>query len=204
MMLGPLSRVMMVKQPFCAKNMQNSHFLCATISHARAVPYFQLTWALEWSNQTAQQFNTTAGVQKLCHLRCSETIALQVFRNCGTACWFTEPCGAIVSEHNTARFRCKYRAARAGLNFAHKKGEVCMFSAQNGCLTIITLLRGPKIIIWSHVFCQVHHPFKAMIFFSVFLLNYFHSSWFFLVKKNLNLFFILKTGSKLFWITSKD
>ena len=35
-----------------------------------------------------------------------------------------------------------------------------MFFAQNGCLTIITLLRGPKIIIWRHVLSQVHHPFE--------------------------------------------
>ena len=35
------------------------------------------------------------------------------------------------------------------------------FLAQNDCLTIITLLRGPNIIIWSHVLCQVHHPFKC-------------------------------------------
>ena len=28
---------------FCAKNMQNSQFLCARFSPARGVPYFQLT-----------------------------------------------------------------------------------------------------------------------------------------------------------------
>ena len=43
MMLGPLSRVMVVRQLFCAKNMQNLHFLCAKFSPARAVPYFQQT-----------------------------------------------------------------------------------------------------------------------------------------------------------------
>ena len=141
MMLGPLSRVMMVKHQFCAKNMQNSHILCATFSSACAVHFFQLTWALLWSNRTAQQFNTTAGVQKLCHRRCSETIAPQVFRNYGTARWFyrTVRCHsfwtpavvlnrcAVLLDHNNARFSCKYRTARAGLNFAHNKCKVCMF-----------------------------------------------------------------------------
>ena len=63
MILGPLSRVMMVRQPFCAKNMQTSHFLCAKFSPARAVLYLQLNRALLWSNRTAQRFNTTAGVR---------------------------------------------------------------------------------------------------------------------------------------------
>ena len=131
---------------------------------------------LLWSNRTAQQFNTTAGVRKLCHRRCSETIAPQVFRNYGTARWiyrtmrchsFWTPalvlnCCAVLLDHNNARFSCKYKTARAGLNFAHKKCEFCMFFfAQNGCLIIITLLRGPNIIIWSPVLCQVHHPFNA-------------------------------------------
>ena len=156
--------------------MQNSLFLCATFSPVRAVPYFQLNWALLWSNKTAQRFNTTAGVQKLCHRKCWETIAPQVFRNYGAAHWFyrTVRCYsfwtpavvlnrcAVLLDHNTTRFSCIYRTARAGLNFAHKKCEVCMFFAQNGCLTIITLLRGPNIIIWSHVLCQVHHPFKQI------------------------------------------
>ena len=139
MILGPLSRVMMVRQPFCAtkNNMQNSHFLCATFSPARAVSYYQLTWALLWLNRTAQWFNTTAGVQKLCHRRCSETIAPQVFWNYGTARWFYRTvqclsfwtpavvlnCCAVPLDHNNARF------------------------TQNGCLTIIILLRGPNIII---------------------------------------------------------
>ena len=177
MMSGPLSRVMMVRQPFCAKNMQNSHFFCATFCPARAVQYFQLTWALLWSNRTAHRFNTTEAVQKQCHHKCSETIAPQVFRNYGTACWFyrTVRCHsfwtpavvlnrcAVLLDHNTAWFSCKYTTVGAGLNFEHKKCEVCMFFAQNGFLTIITLLRGPNIIIWSHVLCQVHHPFKNII-----------------------------------------
>ena len=154
--------------------MQNSHFLCAKFSPALAVLYFQLNRVLLWSNRTAQRFNTTAGVQKLCHRRCSETIAPQVFRNYGTARWFyrTVRCHsfwtpavvlnhcAVLLDHNNTRFSWKYRTARAGLNLAHKKCEVFMFFAQNGCLTIITLLRGPNINIWSHVLCQVHHPFK--------------------------------------------
>ena len=111
---------------------------------------------------------------KLCHCSCSETIAPQVFGNYGTAHWFyrTVRCHsfwtpavvlnrcAVLLDHNNARFSCKYRTARAGLNFAHKKCEVCMFFAQSGCLTINTLLRGPNIIIWSHVLCPVHHPFN--------------------------------------------
>ena len=155
--------------------MQNSHFLCATFSPARAVPYFQLTWVLLWFNRTAQWFNTTTGVQKLCRRKCSETIAAQVFRNYGTASWFyrTVRCYsfwtpavvlnrcAVLLDHNNAWFSCKYRTARAGLNFAHKKCEVCMFFAQNGRLTIITLLRGPNFIIRSRVLCQVHHPFNT-------------------------------------------
>ena len=170
MMLGPLSRVMMVRQQFGLKKIQSSHFLCATFSPARAVPYFQLTWALLWSSRTAQQFNTTAGVHKLCHRRCSETIAPQVFRNYSTALWFyqTVRCHsfwtpavvlnhcAVLLDHNNARFSCKYRTARAGLNFAHEKCEAYMIYAQNVCLTIITLLKGPNIIIWSHGLCQVH------------------------------------------------
>ena len=160
-----------------AKNMQNSHFLCATFSHARAVPYFHLTWVLLWSIRTAQQFNTTAGVQKLCHRRCWETMVTQVFRNYGTTRLFyrTMRCHSfwtpvlvlnrcvVLLDHNNARFSCKHRTPREGLNFAHKKFEVCMFFAQNGCWTIITLLREPKIIIWSHVLCQVYHP-KKMTF----------------------------------------
>ena len=176
MMLGPLSRVMMVRQPFCAKNMQNSHFVCATFSPARAVPYFQLTWALLWSNRTAQRFNITACVQKLRHRRCSETRAPQVFRNYRTARWFYRTvrchnywtpavvlnCCAVLLDYNNARFSCKYRTARAGQNLAHKMCEFFMFFAQNGCLNIITLLRGPNIIIWSHVLCQVHHSFNEL------------------------------------------
>ena len=150
MMLGPLSRVMVVRQLFCAKITQNLHFLCAKFSPARPVPYFQLTWALLWSNRTTQQFNTTAGVQKLCHRMCWETIALQVFRIYGTASWFYD------------QVSWKYGTARAGLNFAQTKCKFCSFFAQNSCLTIITLLRGPNIIIWSHVLCQVHHPFKCV------------------------------------------
>ena len=126
---------------FVQKNMHNSHFLCAAFSPARAVPYSLLTWALLWSNRTAQRFNTTAGVQKLCHRSCSETISPQVFRNDGTAHWFyrTVRCHsfctpavvlnrcAVLLDHNNARFSCKYGTGRAGLNFAHKKCEVCMF-----------------------------------------------------------------------------
>ena len=174
MIMGPLSRVMMVRQPFCSKNMQNSHFMCATFSPAHAVPYFQLTWALLWSNRTAQRFNTTAGVQKLCHRKCSETIAPQVLRNYGSARWFYRPMWchsfwtpavvlnrcAVLLDHDNARFSCKYRTALAGLNFSHKTCEVCILFAQNGCLTIINLLRGSNIIIWSHVLCQAHYPFK--------------------------------------------
>ena len=52
------------------------------------------------------------------------------------------------------------RTARVGLNLAQKSLNSAHFFAQNGCLTIITLLRGPPIIIWSHVLCQVHHPFN--------------------------------------------
>ena len=64
MILGSLSRVMMVREPFCAKkNMQTSHFLCAKISPARVVLYLQLNQALLWSNRTAQRFNITAGVR---------------------------------------------------------------------------------------------------------------------------------------------
>ena len=133
-MLGPLSRVMMIRQPFCAKNMQNLDSLCATFSTARTVPYFQLTWALLWSNRTAQRFNITAGVQKLCHRMCWDTIAPQVCRYYGTARWFyrTLRCHsswtpavvlnrcAVLLDHNNAWFSCKYRTARAGLNFAQK------------------------------------------------------------------------------------
>ena len=71
MMLGPLSRVMMVRQPFCAKNMQTSHFLCAKFSPARAVLYLQLNRALLWSNRTAQRFNKilhTISVKSACFL----------------------------------------------------------------------------------------------------------------------------------------
>ena len=141
--VGPPELVMVVRQPFCAKNMQNSHFLCATFSPACAILYFLPTWALLWSNRTAQQFNTTAGVQKLCQRSCSETIAPQVLKNYGTAHWFyrtvrwhsicTPAVGlnrcVVLLDHNNALFSCKYRTARAGLNFAHKKCEVCMFFA---------------------------------------------------------------------------
>ena len=121
--------------------MQNSQFLCAIFSPACAVPYFQLTWALLWSNRTAQRFNTTAGVQKLCHRRCSEIIAPQVFRNYGTARWFyrTMRCHsfwtpavvlnrcAVLMDHNNAWFCCKYRTVRAGLNFANKRVKSACF-----------------------------------------------------------------------------
>ena len=46
MILGPLSRRMMVRQRFLQKNMHNSHVLCAKFSPARVVLYLQLTWAL--------------------------------------------------------------------------------------------------------------------------------------------------------------
>ena len=157
--------------------MQNSHFLCAKFCPARAVPYFQLTWGLEWSQQTAKRFNTTAGVQKLCYRRCSETIAPQVFRKYGTVRWFyrTVRCHsfwtpavvlnrcAVPLNHNNARFSCKYRTARAGLNLAHKK----VWSLHVFCTKWLSdhhhLTQGPKIIIWSHVLCQVHHPFNYTV-----------------------------------------
>ena len=100
---------------------------------------------------------STAGLQKLWHhthwfyriMRChSFCIPAVVLNHC-----------AVLVDHNNAWFSCKYRTVRAGLNFAHKKCEVWIFFAQTGCLTINTLLRGPNIIIWSHVLCQVHHPF---------------------------------------------
>ena len=150
--------------------MQTSHFFCAKFSPARAVLYFQLNQALLWSNRTAQRFNTTAGVQKLWHR--------MVLLNQRAVPYFLKTCGAIVSEHlrwhsfwipavvlnrcavlldhNNAQVSWKYGTVRAGLNVAHKKCEFFMFFVQNGCPTIITLLRGPNIIIWS----QVHHPFK--------------------------------------------
>ena len=67
---------------------------------------------------------------------------------------------AVLLDHNNAQVSWKYGTARAGLNFALKKYKFCMVFAQNSCLTTITLLRGPNIIIWSHVLCQVHHPFN--------------------------------------------
>ena len=54
----------------------------------------------------------------------------------------------------------KYGNAQAGLNLAHKKYEFCIFYA---CLAIITHLREPNIIIWSHDLCKVHHPFKVWL-----------------------------------------
>ena len=121
--------------------MQNSHFLCEKFSPAHVVPYFQLTLALLWSNRTVQQFNTTAGVQKLYHTLCLETIGPQVFTNYGTSRLFYRTarchsfwtpavvlnCCAAMLDHNNAPFSCKYRTAQAGLNLAHKKCEVCMF-----------------------------------------------------------------------------
>ena len=113
MMLGPLSRVMMVRQPFCEKNMQNSNFLCATFSPARAVAYFYLTWALLWSNRTAQP-----------------AVVLN--------------CCAVLLDHNNARFSWKYRTAHVF------------------CTTWLSDHQRPNVTIWSHVLCQVHHPFKPM------------------------------------------
>ena len=53
---------------------------------------------------------------------------------------------AGLSDHYDNQVSLKYGTAQAGLNLAHKKCEFCIFCAQNGCLTIITRLRGPKII----------------------------------------------------------
>ena len=72
-------------------------------------------------------------------------------------------CCAVLLDHNNAQVSWKYGTARAGQNFAHTKCKFCIFFAQNICLTIITLLRGPNIIIWSHVLCQVHHPFNCLL-----------------------------------------
>ena len=49
-------------------------------------------------------------------------------------------------DHNNARFSCKYRTVQAGLNLHTKSVKSPCFFEQKGCLTIITLLRGPKII----------------------------------------------------------
>ena len=70
---------------------------------------------------------------------------------------------AVLLDHNNAQVSWKYGTARAELNFAHKRCKFCMAFAQNSCLTTITLLRGPNIIVWSHVLCQVHHPFKIWL-----------------------------------------
>ena len=99
MMLGPLSRVMTVRQPFCEKNMQNSHFLCATFSLPARFHIFN--WPERYWDPTEphnsltppQVFRNyaTTGLQKLYHRSSSETMAPHA--------GFTEPCGAIVSQH---------------------------------------------------------------------------------------------------------
>ena len=91
MILGHLSRVMMVRQPFSAKNMKTLHFLCAKFSPARMVLYLQLSRALLGSNKTTQQFNTTTGVQKVWHRT--------VLSNQRAVPEFLNTCGAIVSEY---------------------------------------------------------------------------------------------------------
>ena len=53
---------------------------------------------------------------------------------------------AVLFNHYNAQVSCKNRTAQAGLILAHKKCEFCILFAQNGCLTIITLLRAPKIV----------------------------------------------------------
>ena len=146
MILGPLSRVMTVRQPFCAKNMQTSKFLYAKFSPARAVLYLQMNRALLWSNRTAQRFNTTAGV-----------------RNYGTTRWFYKTVWCHSFSH---LWRCYIFVQICWITirtkFSTKKvwSLHVFFERKKSCLTIITLLRGPKIIIWTHVLCQVHHPFN--------------------------------------------
>ena len=100
---------------------------------------------------------------------------------------FVKPaCGAIVSEDLRGlsfwtpavvlTFCCSvgslYRSGQSQIynracwtKFSTQKMWILHFFvvAQNGCLIIITLLRGPKIIIWSCVLCQVHHPIKVAI-----------------------------------------
>ena len=77
MILGPQSRVMMVRQKFCAKKCRIHTFVCAKISPACAVLYLQLTWELLWLNRTAKdlpppQVFRKYGKARLCKtsLRC--------------------------------------------------------------------------------------------------------------------------------------
>ena len=66
MISGPLSRVMMVRQPFGAK--KNAEF---TLFVLKLVPLVRYIFATDLSviviEQNRKQFNTTAGVQKPWH-----------------------------------------------------------------------------------------------------------------------------------------
>ena len=91
-----------------------------------------------------------------------------MFRNYGTTGWFykTVRCHsfwtpAVVLYHlRFSSITITLRSVaniepRGGTNFRTQKFEFCIFFALNCCLTIITLLRGPKIIIWRHVKCTI-------------------------------------------------
>ena len=68
MMLGPLSKVMMVRQPFCTKNMQNSHFC---VQHLVPPARFYIcNWTERYCDPTELHKYSTPP---------------QVFRNYGTA-----------------------------------------------------------------------------------------------------------------------
>ena len=162
MMLGPPNRVMMIRQPFCAKKTCIIHTFC--VHHLVPPAQFHIFyWPEQYCDPTEPHNDLTPPQVYRNHATasCSETIAPQVFRNYGTAHWFyrTVRCHsfctpvvvlnrcAILLDHNNTWFSCKYRTARVGLNFAQKKCEVCMCFAQNGCMTINILPRGPNIII---------------------------------------------------------
>ena len=126
---------MMVRQPFCARKTGIIH----TFRTANDLTPLQVF----------RKYGT-AGHQKLCHRRRSETIAPQtanravpyVLNTGGGVKSF-----AVLFNHYNAQVSCKYRTAQAGQILAHKKWEFCIFFVINCCLTIITLLMGPKIII---------------------------------------------------------
>ena len=76
---------------------QNKHAKFTLFCVLNLVPPAQFYFATDLSviviRQNQNQYNTTAGVQKLWPGRSSETMALQVFRNYGTAGWFFKSVG---------------------------------------------------------------------------------------------------------------
>ena len=68
----------------------------------------------------------------------------------------------VLLDHNNAQFNCKYRTARAGLNFAHKKCEVWIFLHKRAVWPSLLYSGGPKPSTEAMSFVKCTIPLKRV------------------------------------------